>query len=382
MVSVSIFRQLIMLPFLAGYGDLIFQKIAWTILVTDVLLTSACNSLGDYFYKIESNDENIIYDSFLSDFTWLGFLAVITATILLSGVAELTVLLFLELLIFTFLASSNLMLCKIKFLRKNTSYYIISSLCRIISFSIFCVYFYFYSDVYPVLFFLLSLIFGELLLAFFLGGFIYRLFFKVKSFKSEPYIFSLMLLLVVLIQKSELVAAKTIFPENFSLAFIGVTLTMLFLMPLNMLFSVPAATLLSRVGGDIDKLWLVVDRLFVVAVIGSFFIAVSGFILYEYFFDFLYSEIPTFLSNIEAGIFIFISGVGLLSSRLILKVASLNRCLAYLALTSVMLILSLSISYKSLAGMLLATVSIKAFFLVIFLYLERSRYKNKFEQLC
>lgn len=375
-LAVSFFRQVILLPFLIGFGNDTFQKIGWGLLIIDILLTSACNSMGDYFYKIKSNDENEFFKKYLSNFTCINVLSAIIAGIILSGYSSNIFFVFIGIIALSVLTSSNLMHCKVRYLKKQNKYYFITALCRVLGFCSCCVMFVIDSETPdPVLYIILGLFFGELLLMIIIGDFTYKFNVRYSSLNLEPWAFFLIIFAGILVQKYELIVVKLLFPENFSDVFVGVSLVLLFLVPLNMLFSVPTASLLSLHGNNIQKLRTLVFQFSIFGVIIGFFSAIAAFFTFEFILGILYDDMTPFLSNTKVAIFAFLIGINLFSFRLLLKLADLVSTLIYFIIIILALLMILFIDFNTYEFLILSLASVKA--LLIFMFLLFELYKIK-----
>ena len=375
-LAVSFFRQVFLLPFLISFGNDTFQKIGWGLLIIDILLTSASNSMGDFFYKISSNDEKNFYTKYLNDFLCINILSAIIAGLVLLGSSSNIFLIFLSLIALSILSSSNLMLCKIRYLKKQNKYYIISALCRIIGFCFCCIMLLTDSETQnPILYIILGIFLGEILLRIIIGDFDYKINYRGISMNPEPWGFFLIILAGILFQKYELIFIKLFFPEYFSVVFVGVSLVMLFLAPLNMLFGVPTASILSLHGKNIQELksWI-----FQFAMLGLFvgiISAIAAFFIFEFVLAILYENMTPFLSDIKVAIYAFLIGISLFSFRLLLKLADLARILVYLIIIFLALIAILSLDFLTYEYMVLSLALIKASFLFVFLFFELFKIK-------
>jgi hypothetical protein len=373
-LSISSFRQIFLLPFFISFGDDTFQKIGWGLLIIDILLTSACNSMGDFFYKIKSNDEKAFYKKYLNDFSRINVLSAIIAGIALTGSSSNIVLVFLSLIALSILTSSNLMLCKIRYLEKKNKYYVVTALCRIMGFCSCCVMFLIESEnQYPVLYIILGLFIGEILLMMIIGDFKYEFNVKSNSMNPEAWTFFLIIIVGILIQKYELIVIKSLFPGNFSEVFVGVSLVMLFLVPLNMLFSLPTASLLSLHGNNIQKLRALILQLSMVGLFVGIISAITAFFIFDIILAILYDSLNPFLSDIMVAIYAFLIGVSLFSFRLLLKLADVARTIGYLIIMFFVLMLISSLEFKTYEYMVLSLAFIKASFLFVFLFYELIR---------
>lgn len=324
-VFLSVFRQFIMLPILVAQ-DLLTIELAFTIFVIDIVITAFSPMPSDLFLKQKDNNQNKYLKRYSSDIVVFSFIASILIS-LFDKSDQNSFLAFIGLFIFIIISANNMFFYKLRIMQGKNYFSLVALLCRILGFSIFLIVLNY--ELFPNEYILLifSLIIGEIVLIFILNEWFgkYLNIFASKKINYNFWLFSLLLLLNILFLRLELFYVDYTHNIFFKDLFILITLCNIFVLPINMLTSIPMAVSLSIAGEKKDKLGTEVRKFLILTLVLSIFLALLGSYLHPIFVDLLYPKINQYFLQFELILFLFFLSIYISMSRIILKISTISK---------------------------------------------------------
>ena len=324
-IFLSVFRQFIMLPILVAQ-DLLTIELAFKIFVIDIVITAFSPMPSDLFLKQKDNNQNKYLKKYSSDIVIFSFVASILIS-LFDKSDQNTFLVFIGLFIFIIISANNMFFYKLRIMQGKNYFSLVALLCRILGLSIFLIVLNY--ELFPNEYILLifSLIIGEIVLIFILKEWFgkYLNIFASKKINYNFWLFSFLLLLNILFLRLELFYVDYTHNIFFKDLFILITLCNIFVLPINMLTSVPMAVSLSIAGEKKDKLGIEVRKFFILTLVLSIFIALLGSYLHPIFVDLLYPKINQYFLQFELILFLFFLCIYISMSRIILKISTISK---------------------------------------------------------
>lgn len=314
-----------MLPILVAQ-DLLTIELAFTIFVIDIVITAFSPMPSDLFLKQKDNNQKKYLKKYSSDIVIFSFVASILIS-LFDKSDQNTFLVFIGLFIFIIISANNMFFYKLRIMQGKNYFSLIALLCRILGFSIFLIVLNY--ELFPNEYILLifSLIIGEIVLIFILKEWFgkYLNNFASKKINYNFWLFSFLLLLNILFLRLELFYVDYTHNIFFKDLFILITLCNIFVLPINMLTSIPMAVSLSIAGEKKDKLGIEVRKFFILTLVLSIFLALLGSYLHPIFVDLLYPKINQYFLQFELILFLFFLCIYISMSRIVLKISTISK---------------------------------------------------------
>lgn len=326
-LAVSVLRQFLVFPAILSSSSLA-DEFAWSVLLLDIITGSIGAWLGDYYYKIQSNNRG----EFCRRYFWLFFVFVlpplgVIAGFLSGGSGFYFFSIFFLAVVFCFFGSINMLAVKFQIEDGKSVVMLTISLCRIAAWLIFLsLYSFAESSQMFVSILIACFIFGEVFGSYILKS--YRLvrrakflgFAKKELSQSLTFVFSSILLLVL--QRVELLSLQAFGADDFAQMFVTIAFINLVIMPINLFSGLPMAAMLSLVGEDSGVLSHHVVRfvggLSVAILVLSFFSPYLVLLLYRA----LYPDLQMILDFNDIRLLVVFGALFLVCARIILKVAS------------------------------------------------------------